>query len=150
MKYRLYENEIQSDNVLEKILWNRGIKDYKKYLSLDKSVEISYNKLNNIKDATNVFLKHYENKDVISILVDTDVDGETSASEIYLYIKRLNQDYPVNYIMHGDAKAHGLSKDVVIPEGTKLLIIPDAGTNDYEQCKNLLDNKIVEDIIILD
>ena len=150
MKYRLYENEIASDNVLEKILWNRGIKDYKKYLSLDKSVEISYNKLNNITNAVEVFMKHYENKNIISILIDCDVDGYVSAAESYLYIKRLDKDYPVFYIMHGDAKAHGLGKDVVIPEGTKLLIIPDAGTNDYEQCKELLDKGVVEDILILD
>lgn len=150
MKYRLYDNEINSDDVFEKILWNRGIKDYKKYLSLDKSVEISYNKLNNITKATEVFMKHYENKDIISILVDCDVDGYTSAASQYLYIKRLDKNYPVNYIMHGDAKAHGLSKDVAIPEGTRLLIVPDAGTNDYSQCKQLLEDNIVEDIIILD
>lgn len=150
MKYRLYDNEIQSDNVLEKILWNRGIKDYKKYLSLDESVEISYNRLINIKNAVEVFLKHYENKDMISILVDCDVDGYTSAAALYLYIKRLDNDYPVNYIMHKDAKAHGLSQDVVVPEGTKLLIIPDAGTNDYQQCVSLLNDNVVADIIILD
>lgn len=150
MKYRLYDNEIISDNVLEKVLWNRGIKDYKTYLSLDKSVEISYNKLNNITNAVEVFMKHYENNDNIAILVDSDPDGYTSAAEIYLYIKRLNPNYPVTYIMHGDAKAHGLSKDVVIPDGTKLLILPDAGTNDHAQCVQLLNDGIVEDILILD
>lgn len=150
MKYRLYDNGIDSNSILEKVLWNRGIKDYKKYLSLDKSVEISYNKLNNIINAVDVFMKHYDNNNQIAVLVDSDPDGYTSAAIMYLYIKRLNKDYPVTYIMHGDAKAHGLSQDVVIPEGTKLLIIPDAGTNDYKQCKELLDNNIVEDIIILD
>ena len=152
MKYRLYHNEIHSNNIIEKILWNRGIKDYKKYLSLDKSVEISYKKLNNIENAVEVFMEHYDKNDIISILADSDVDGYTSASGQYLYIKKLDKDYPVRYIMHKDAKAHGLSKDVVIPEGTKLLIIPDAGTNDYYQCKSLLEdeNCDVEDIIILD
>lgn len=150
MKYKLYDNEIHSDNILEKVLWNRGISDYKKYLSLDESVEISYSKLNNIKNAVETFVKHYENKNVISILVDCDPDGYTSAATMYLYIKRLDKDYPVNYIMHKDAKAHGLSKDVVIPDGTKLLIVPDAGTNDYEQCVQLLSDSIVEDIIIID
>lgn len=152
MKYKLYDHEIQSDNVLEKILWNRGIKDYKTYLSLDKTVEIPYTKLNKIINAVEVFMKHYDNKDMISILVDSDPDGYTSAAEMYLYIKRLGADYPVNYIIHKDAKAHGLSKDVVIPEETKLLIITDAGTNDYEQCALLLesDDTNIEDIIILD
>ena len=150
MKYRLYDNEIKSDNIFEKVLWNRGIKDYKKYLSLDKSVEISYDKLNNIKDAVNIFINHFNNKDTISILVDSDPDGYTSAAIMYLYIKRLDNNYPVHYIMHKEAKAHGLSRDVIIPNETKLLIVPDAGTNDYNQCKNLLENNIVEDILILD
>ena len=150
MKYKLYENEINSDNVLEKVLWNRGIYDYRKYLSLDKSVEIPYNKLNNITDAVNVFMKHYDKKNKISILVDVDVDGYTAAASMYKYIKKLDSNYPVEYIMHKENKAHGLSKDVVIPEGAKLLIIPDAGTNDYEQCLHLLLDGVVEDILILD
>lgn len=150
MKYRLYDNEINSSNVLEKVLWNRGIKDYKKYLCLDDSIEIPFNKLNKIIEAVNVFMTHYESCNPITILVDSDPDGYTSAASMYMYIKQLNNDYPVNYIMHKDAKAHGLSPDVVIPKETKLLIIPDAGTNDYSQCCNLLEENIVEDIIILD
>ena len=38
-------------------------------------------------------------------------------------------------------------KDIVIPETTKLLLIPDAGTNDILQCKELKEKGI--DIIIL-
>ena len=60
----------------------------------------------------------------------------------------MNADYPVNYILHARAKAHGLDDDIVISDDTKLLIIPDAGTNDTEQCKELSENGI--DILILD
>lgn len=61
----------------------------------------------------------------------------------------LNPDYPVDYIMHGKAKAHGLSKDVVIPDDIGLLIIPDASTNDCKECNNLCEKHNI-DIIILD
>ena len=46
------------------------------------------------------------------------------------------------------SKAHGLSDDVVIPKDIQLLIIPDAGTNDNERCKELSGSGI--DILILD
>lgn len=69
-----------------------------------------------------------------------------------MYIKELDKDYPVNYIIHNNNKAHGLAKcgrgDFDIPENTKLLIVPDAGTNDYMQCNQLVDRGI--DIICLD
>ena len=91
MKYRLYDNEINSSNVLEKVLWNRGIKDYKKYLCLDDSIEIPFNKLNKIIEAVNVFMTHYESCNPITILVDSDPDGYTSAASMYMYIKQLNK-----------------------------------------------------------
>lgn len=151
MQYRLYDNEISTDNIVEKVLWNRGIKDFKTYMNLNASVEIPYNKLHKIKYAVEMFTKHYNNNDIIAILVDPDVDGYTSAASMYQYIKRLNPNYPVAFIMHQAAKSHGLSsKDIVIPSGTKLFIIPDAGTNDYEECKELIEDKVVEDILILD
>ena len=68
---------------------------------------------------------------------------------MYLYIKDMNPKYPVTYIMHGKAKAHGLSKDVTVPNDIRLLIIPDAGTNDCLQC-NALHEKYGMDVIILD
>lgn len=71
---------------------------------------------------------------------------------MYNYIKRLNPNYPVQYIIHGQNKNHGLSKidkgDVKIPEGTKLLILPDAGSNDVNQLNWMVEHGI--DCICLD
>lgn len=79
-------------------------------------------------------------------------DGYTSAALIYQYIKDLDDNYPVHYIIHNNNKAHGLGKmndgDFEIPHNTKLLIIPDAGTNDTDECNILIAQGI--DIIILD
>ena len=93
-------------------------------------------------------MKHFNNKGKIEILVDEDPDGFCSAAMMYSYIKKMNADYPVNYILHTRAKAHGLDDDIVISDDTKLLIIPDAGTNDTEQCRELSEKGI--DILILD
>lgn len=130
------------------MLKNREIEDWNTYLNLDESVVIPYQKLDNIENAVDLFMKHFNEKSKIGILVDEDPDGFCSASMMYLYIKRMDENYPVDYILHTRTKAHGLSDDVTIPSDVKLLIIPDAGTNDTEQCKILSENGV--DILILD
>ena len=96
-----------------------------------------------------MFDQHFNAHDKIGILIDEDVDGLCSAAMMYMYIKDMDLEYPVTYIMHGKAKAHGLSADVTIPNDIRLLIIPDAGTNDCLQC-NTLHEKYGMDVIILD
>lgn len=149
MKYRLYENGTNdTSNVVMEVLKNRGVCDCNEYLNLTDKVVLPYSYLNNMDEAVDLFINHFERKSKIGVLVDEDVDGFCSASEMYLYIKRLDNDYPVKYIMHQRAKAHGLSGDIELPDDIELLIIPDAGTNDVEQCKKL--NEIGIDILILD
>ena len=149
MKYRLYENGTNdTSNVVMEVLKNRGVCDCNEYLNLTDKVVLPYSYLNNMDEAVDLLINHFERKSKIGVLVDEDVDGFCSASEMYLYIKRLDSDYPVKYIMHQRAKAHGLSDDIELPDDIELLIIPDAGTNDVEQCKKL--NEIGIDILILD
>ena len=149
MQYRLYENaNNDTSNILKEVLKNRGIDDYYTYLNLDESIVIPYQKLDNIENAVGLFMNHFNNKNKIGVLVDEDPDGFCSASMMYLYIKRMDENYPVEYILHKRAKAHGLSDDVIIPNDVKLLIIPDAGTNDCKECKELSEQGV--DILILD
>ena len=149
LQYRLYENaNNDTSNILKEVLKNRGIDDYYTYLDLDESVVIPYQKLDNIENAVGLFMNHFNNKNKIGVLVDEDPDGFCSASMMYLYIKRMDENYPVEYILHKRAKAHGLSDDVIIPNDIKLLIIPDAGTNDCKECKELSEQGV--DILILD
>ena len=131
LQYKLYENgNNDTSNVLAEVLKNRGIDDYNRYLNLDESVVEPYRNLDNIEEAVSLFMKHFNQKNKIGILVDEDPDGFCSAAMMYSYIKQMDSDYPVDYILHGRAKAHGLSDDVKILSDIDLLIIPDAGTND--------------------
>lgn len=151
MQYKLFENNKCSNNILETFLTNRGIEDFKTYTNLTENVLIHYSKLDNIFVALNCFLKHFNMRNKISILIDEDVDGFTSSAIMYSYIKQLDKNYPVEYILHKKAKSHGLNEYgelIDIPNETKLLIIPDAGTNDYNECKQIIEQGI--DIIILD
>lgn len=149
MQYRLYDNsDNKTTNLIKKVLKNRGIDDVNTYLNLDESVLIPYDKLDNIKEAVKLFMSHWTIGDEIGILVDSDPDGYCSAAMMYLYMKRMNDSSLVKYILHTRAKAHGLTDDVEIPKNVKLLIIPDAGTNDVDKCKDLSEKGI--DILILD
>ena len=58
-------------------------------------------------------MHHFNNKSKISVLVDEDIDGFCSASMMCSYVKKLDSEYPITYIIHKKAKAHGLSDDIV-------------------------------------
>ena len=148
MNYRLIKNSLNDiDNPKQTILLNRGIENWKRYLNLNEDCIHDFNLLKNIDKAVSCFIKHIENKSRIHIIVDSDVDGYTSASMVYRYIKQLGKDINVTYSLH-TKKQHGISEDIEIPKDCELLIIPDAGSNDIEQCKELTEKGI--DIIILD
>jgi single-stranded-DNA-specific exonuclease len=148
VKYRLKEGSLNNiNNPKETILLNREIKDYKKYLNLDDSVLYHYSLLENMSEAVQCLLKHIENGSNIHIVVDPDVDGYTSATLIYKYLKLLSSELNITYSLH-TGKQHGISDDIEIPDNINLLIIPDASTNDITQCKKLHEQGI--EIIILD
>lgn len=135
------------DNPKQTILLNRGIENWKQYLNLGEDCTHDFNLLDNIDKAVSCFINHIENKSRIHIIVDSDVDGYTSASMVYRYIKHLGEDINVTYSLH-TKKQHGISEDVEIPDNCELLIVPDAGSNDIEQCNELTKKGI--DVIILD
>lgn len=148
MNYRLIKNSLNDiDNPKQTILLNRGIENWKQYLNLNEDCTHDFNLLKNIDKAISCFINHIEKKSRIHIIVDSDVDGYTSASMVYRYIKHLGEDIDVTYSLH-TKKQHGISEDVEIPSDCELLIVPDAGSNDIEQCKELTEKGI--DVIILD
>lgn len=149
MQYRLIEGSTNDTrNVIDTILQNRGV-DPEEYLNLDESCVQDYNDLCNIQEAVACFVKHYEAHDKIILLADSDPDGFTSSSLMYNYIKSLDKNYPIDFMIHEKNKSHGLAdNDFVIPDGVKLFIVADAGTNDVKECNALVDSGI--DIIICD
>ena len=148
MNYKLIKNSLNDINNPQKtILLNRGISDYKTFLNLNEDCVYDYNLLDNMQQAVECYLKHINNNSNIHILCDCDTDGYTSASAIYLFTKKTAPNINLTYSIHSK-KEHGLSKDIQVPDETQLLIIPDASSNDVEQCKKLSEKGI--EIIILD
>lgn len=148
MRYKLI-GDGSLDNVATTILNNRGIQNIDKYLHLSKSDIEDYNDLDNIEQAVECFNNHFDKRDTIGILVDTDPDGVCSAAMMFNYIRHLDSEYPVYLMVHESNKAHGLqSNDFNIKDNTKLIICPDSSTNDIDECERLVKNGI--DVIIAD
>ncbi|SCH21924.1 Putative SPBc2 prophage-derived single-strand DNA-specific exonuclease yorK [uncultured Clostridium sp.] len=148
MRYKLIEGSLNDErNVEVTILRNRGIKNINRFLAPGESDTYSYSMLDNIDEAVKCAEKHIQNKDRIHILIDCDVDGYAAGSMVYRAFKKIDPNLNITYSLH-TKKQHGLSKDITIPDDCKLLIIPDAGSNDVEQCRELKDKGM--DIIILD
>ena len=57
MNYRLYEKESNTGNIINDVLINRGINNPETYLNLNESVIIPYQKLDNIENAVQLFMK---------------------------------------------------------------------------------------------
>lgn len=132
-------------NIEFTILKNRGIENPKEYLSLKSDCLIPYQDLENIDVAVSCLLGYLD--DEIHVVVDCDVDGYTSAAMLISYLKDQKKDINITYHLHS-GKQHGLQSDIEIPKSARLVIVPDAGTNDIEPCKAL--NKAGIDVIILD
>lgn len=82
----------------------------------------------------------------VFVQVDSDCDGYTSAAIIISYLKRRFPNIDIQYRLH-NGKEHGIILDT-IPEGTTLVIIPDAGSNQVEEINALAAKEI--GVIVLD
>lgn len=139
MKYKLVNKEIKG-NYLKEFLAERGITDIDGFLNPSNIFLHDPEDLSNAKEAAEKVLDYVNNKAKILTIVDADVDGFTSSAIIYQYIKKLDKDADIDFILH-EHKGHGLSDliDDIINniEHYDLIIIPDAGTNDYQHIENL-------------
>lgn len=150
MRYKLIDGSLNDvSDIVGTVLRNRGVERPQEYLNLSEDCINDYNDLDNIDKAVERFVKHYNNKDKIAIIPDEDADGYTSSAMLYLYIKSLDEDYPIEYILHDQPKQHGLVDiDLSKFDDAKLIIIADASTNDATQCNELIAKG--KSVIVLD
>ena len=150
MEYKLLGNNTKQ-NYLNEILQNRKISvDYNKYLYTTDSDINDYRLLDNIEAACALLHKHIEAKDSILLLVDCDVDGITSSATLWNFIKKeLDKKADLHFVVH-EGKQHGLKDTVELIEqkNCKLVITADAGSNDFEEHKELHEHGA--DILALD
>lgn len=130
-----------------------GITDVEEYLNPTGKYNCNPYGFANIKEAVNLFKYHLlggiDTK--IGILVDADVDGFTSASLMYMYIKSYNKKIKVKFYLH-NGKERGLDDNKIyrqiLDDSLNLLIIPDAGSTYTDKEVELTNNGT--DLLVLD
>lgn len=151
MRYQLIAPRDEALSAVEQVLFNRGInpKDIEHFRYPSVNDLVNPEKLEHIKDGVAMLISHIERNDKIFIQVDSDCDGYTSSAILINYLNCLFPHYvqtQISYRIH-DGKQHGLLTDT-IPSDVKLVIAPDASSNDYEQHKELHDRGI--DVLVID
>lgn len=154
MIYKLFNEPTQG--TMRQILYNRGIKtkeDQDKWINANYWTDVNSPFAFGQKDVEKAveFLRFaVQEKQKICVIVDADADGFTSAAIILNYMYDLyhwagnnSNDQckeKLTYILH-DGKQHGLADTInKIEDDVKLVIIPDAGTNDINEMQQLVDS----------
>ncbi len=147
---RLGERKIQ---ILSKLLYNRKISTRQE---LDNFFNLSLSRISDpfllpdMKKAVDRIKKAVSNKEKITVYGDYDVDGITSVTILYQYLKSLG--CPVDYyIPDRTEEGYGLNCNAIqkIKEcGTTLLITVDTGTTASDEL--LYANSIKLDVIVTD
>ena len=156
MRYQLIKPINPDYSTIEQILTNRGIKreDVYHYLNttdddISSPLDLGEKSLN---AAAQSIIQHIFAKDKTLVICDCDCDGFTSAALLINYLYDLFPTYVetgLKWFVHED-KQHGLEDvmDYINQKDFKLVICPDASSNDYEYHKQLKAKGI--DVIVLD
>lgn len=146
---RLVNENFKMDYV-RNLMESRGIKDFDEYIAPDDWKIQSPFMLDNIEIGLKTYYEIVKQGQDILLIVDCDCDGFTSAAIIYQYTKLINPDINIEYRLHKH-KQHGLEDHIndIIDNNKKygLIIIPDAGSNDFEYCEQL---KNIAPVLVLD
>lgn len=154
MKVKPLLQSINPSTFLQDYLQILGIQDVDKYLNADLSACDSPWDYPHMQEAVDRLKFAIDNDERIGILVDPDVDGNLSAAVIGKFLKDFCGRDKVVFFFH-KGKGHGLVQNKeenivqqVIDMNINLLIVPDAGSNDRQQCDELCLKNI--DVLILD
>ena len=137
MKCKLVNKDIRN-NYTNELLLARGLSeeelDYFLNVPDDSALQDPHN-LDYIEQAWALFrnMTVASNQETIAVVVDSDVDGFTSAAIFIQYLRKWNKEVNIVPILHR-GKGHGLSDtyDDVLNTSPSYVVIPDAGSNDYE------------------
>ena len=156
MKYQLIHPVNSQYSATQQILTNRGIPlaEIPHYLNTTDA-DINTPKalgLDLLKQAAAELIDAINNNKNAVVIVDADCDGYTSSA---ILINYLHDFFPtwvethLSWIMH-NGKQHGLQDCInqILQKDISLVILPDAGTNDVDECQQLDNHNI--SVIILD
>lgn len=121
------------------LIFNRGFRtvdDAERFLRNEEAVLHDPRQLKDMDRALERIRVAVEKKETIAIYGDYDVDGVTSVSMLYLYLKSLNAGIIEYYIPSRDGEGYGLSRaaiDKLKNKGVDLIITVDTGITANEE-----------------
>ena len=154
MKYKLIAKPNKNYSPMQQILVNRGIdvKDIEHYLKTSDADILNPDLLDNMIEGVKRLISAIKNQEKIFLIVDCDADGFTASAALVNYIyKVFPSAMDLLSIQLHEGKEHGIEEkwlEEIIANEYKLVICPDASSNDYKQHKFLKDNGI--DVLVLD
>ena len=140
------------NEILSKIISIRKIELDQIENFINPTIKKNITNPNSIKDmdiATTTTISHIENKNVIGIFGDYDVDGATSTAVLAKYFKQIKQPFEL-LIPDRIKDGYGPNEkgfDILINKGSKLIISADCGTSSFQAISHAK-NKNIETIII--
>lgn len=139
MKYKLINTTNPNYSALQQILHNRGIADNKMFDYLNPSPTDVYSIDlfgNDIQEGIELVSRVLDSDKKIYIQVDSDCDGYTSSAVLINYFNRMGYKDRILYSFHPN-KEHGFDIDRFLENELDkyvgLIIIPDAGSNEFEK-----------------
>ena len=158
MKTKLVNKDIRKDYTNE-LLMERGLspEELQYFLNVpDDSYLEDPTLLDNIDRAWTIFVPMMvaSKDETIAVVVDSDVDGFTSAAIFIQYLRKFNKEVNIVPILH-KGKGHGLSDtyEDVLNTYPSYVVLPDAGSNDYEYMVKLvmeMGGDIIPRFLVLD
>lgn len=146
MNYKLkHDLPHKDDDYLGSILKSRGIGDVETYLHPTKDLLLDPQLLNNIEMGVEALHHFLKNNGKLFLQVDSDTDGYTSAAILYNYIKRVDPNADIILRFH-EGKQHGVIPHTV-PSSVDLVLLPDSGSNQFEEHLELNKRGIVTLVI---
>lgn len=160
MQYRLVNENFKKDYG-KNLLQTRGISNIDLFLHPTKECLQDSEFLDNISTGADILLGVLKEQKPILIIVDSDVDGYTSAAIIYQYIENNFPNANIQYWLHS-GKQHGLEDhfEDIMQDEWGLVICPDSSSNDKEYHEKIncpvlvldhheLDNEVADNAIIV-
>ena len=154
MKYKLIAKPNKNYSPMQQILVNRGIdvKDIEHYLKTSDADILNPDLLDNMVEGVKRLISAIKNQEKMFLIVDCDADGFTASAALVNYIyKVFPSAVDLLSIQLHEGKEHGIEEkwlEEIVANEYKLVICPDASSNDYKQHKFLKDNGI--DVLVLD
>lgn len=137
LKFSVSAHSSESEDLLTAVLVKRGVSDVNFFENLSR-MDVNVPGLNphslfNMDRAISTVLDAISANLSIGILVDGDADGFSAASMLNMYLRKAYRDDKINILSLG-YKSHGLdnSMEIIKNSGVDLILVPDAGSNDFD------------------